>query len=150
MPGLAVVTDFLRYCAHMEMASFNDVEARLSLPPGKPITMQWGPEEESRIWLLYYLSFGDIPADAFAIRCVHTPSVFDHECRPCGYEVIDPGCQLWCNVKINAPYVITIENLTDTTQTLVTRLWFLDISYNRIDDLNQAYRDFIRGKWEIK
>jgi len=150
-PGLNVPTDFFRWAVQAGLARFDDVGVRVSIPPGETIPVEYAPPpppagKEPEVWLLYYISFGDIPADVFAIVCEHRPTMFWHECRPCGYEVIDPGCIVWCPIRTKQPYMLTIENLdTVNPQTIKCRLWQLRILESIWPEFKQAYDAYITG-----
>lgn len=143
MPGLNIPTDFFRYIINKGLASFYDVGIRVSIPPRTVVPIEYAPTEYNKVWIVYYLSFGDIPTDVFAIRCKFKSGEFggvlDHECRPCGRDVIDPGCILWCPLTKNCPYFITIENLTDEPQVFKARIWELRTTLDKMKIINRLW-----------
>jgi len=151
MPGLNIPTDFFRYLTLKGLATFDDVGVRISLPPGVPVSIEYAPPYEGEVWLLYYMSFGDVPADAFAVMCRFTQSkyggmVFEHECRPLGYEVIDPGCIFFCPLAKGFPFLVTVENITDTPQVFKARLWQLRIMEKDMPKVVELYEEFVQAK----
>jgi hypothetical protein len=151
MPGLNIPTDFFRYLVLKGLASFDDVGVRMSLPPGVPVPVEYAPPYEGEVWLLYYMSFGDVPADAFAVRCRFTQSkyggmMFEHECRPLGYEIIDPGCVFFCPLVKGFPFLVTVENITDTPQVFKARLWQLRIIEKDMPRVMELYDEFVQAK----
>jgi len=152
MPGLNVPTDFFRYLTQKGLARLDDVGARISMPPGVPIPIEYGPPDPGEVWLLYYMSFGDIPSDAFAVKCFfenpkYAGYVFEHECRPMGYEVIDSGCVFWCPLVKDCPFKVTVENLTSTPQTFICRLWQLRIKEEDMPKVVEVFERYIEHKY---
>ena len=151
MPGLNIPTDFFRYLVQKGLARFDDVGVRVSVPPRVVIPIEYAPPDPEEIWLLYYMSFGDVPADVFAVKCHfenlrYAGYVFEHECRPMGYDVIDPGCMFWCPISRDCPFKVTLENLTDTSQTFVARLWQLRIKEEDMPRVVEAFERYIEGR----
>jgi len=155
MPGTIIVTDFMRYLIHKGIAIFDDVGARIGIPPYARIPIEYAPPETGTVWMLYYLSFGNIPENVFAIKCKFIRSkyggmVFEHECRPCSYAVIDTGCPFWCPLTKGFPFEITIENLTDKPQIFDGRIWQLRIPEEKMPLVEEAFDRFIiRERGEI-
>jgi hypothetical protein len=150
VPGLNIPTDFFRYLVLKGLAIFDDVGVRASIPPGVRVPVLYEPDRSGEVWLLYYMSFGDIPADAFAVRCRFMQSkyggmMFEHECRPLGYEVIDPGCIFFCPLVKGYPFEVTIENLTDSPQVFIARLWQLRIAEKDMPKVMELYDEFVQS-----
>jgi len=154
MPGTIITTDFMRYLVQKGIALLDDVGIRASIPPGIKIPIEYAPTETGTVWLLYYLSFGEIRSNVFAIKCKFMKSkyggmVFEHECRPCDYAVIDTGCPFWCPITKGFPFEVTIENLTNEPQLFVGRLWQLRISEVDMPLLQKLYDRFM-GEINVK
>jgi len=152
MPGLNIPTDFFRYLVQKGLARFDDVGVRLSIPPRVQIQIEYGPPDPGEVWLLYYMSFGDVPADVFAVKCHfenprYAGYVFEHECRPMSYDVIDPGCIFWCPLIKDCPFKVTLENLTDTAQTFGARLWQLRVKEEDMLRVIEVFERYIEGRY---
>lgn len=150
MPGVNVPTDFFRYLVLKGLAMFDDVGVRISIPPRTRIHVLYEPDRSGEVWLLYYISFGDIPADTFAIKCRFMASkyggmVFEHECRPMGYEVIDTGCIFFCPLVKGYPFEVTLENLTDSPQVFKARLWQLRIAEKDMPKVMELYDEYMQS-----
>jgi len=152
MPGLNIPTDFFRYLVQKGLARFDDVGVRLSIPPRVQIQIEYRPPDPGEVWLLYYMSFGDVPADVFAVKCHfenprYAGYVFEHECRPMSYDVIDPGCIFWCPLIKDCPFKVTLENLTDTAQTFGARLWQLRVKEEDMLRVIEVFERYIEGRY---
>lgn len=152
MPGLNIPTDFFRYLVQKGLARFDDVGVRLSIPPRVQIQIEYVPPDPGEVWLLYYMSFGDVPADVFAVKCHfenprYAGYVFEHECRPMSYDVIDPGCIFWCPLIKDCPFKVTLENLTDTAQTFGARLWQLRVKEEDMLRVIEVFERYIEGRY---
>jgi hypothetical protein len=150
MPGVNVPTDFFRYLVLKGLAMFDDVGVRILVPPGAVLSVEYAPPNSGEVWLLYYMSFGDIPADAFAVKCRFMQSkyggmAFAHECRPMGRDVIDPGCLFFCPLARGYPFEVTIENLTDSPQVFSARLWQLKIAERDMPLVVELYDEFVQS-----
>lgn len=121
----------------------------MSIPPGVTVPVSYGPDVQGDVWVLYHLTFGDVAADAFGVKCSFKPAVFGgmfvHECSPMNYDVIDPGCILWCPLMKGAPYKVEAENLTGTPQTFIGRMWQLNTNVDNMRLISEAYDRFVLG-----
>jgi hypothetical protein len=144
MPGLVIPSEFWQFLANEKLVSFDDVGLSASIPPGVAVKVPWSPSSSGMCYILYYISFGDVEADVFNITCSHK-SVFTHQCT-LGYEVIDPGCRLWCKITKNYPYEVTVENTVDTFKTIKCRLWYLRALESDLPIIDECYRTYILGR----
>lgn len=142
-------TDFVQYILDKGWASVDDVGFTLALPGGVSITLPYGPSDPGTVYLFYYLSFGDIGYDDWAITCERAPDVFCHICDPAGKEIIDIGCPFWNYLTFGHPFKVTLENLRVPPKTFRARIWQLRMSADNVPLVHEALEDYIRGRGQM-
>jgi len=128
-----LTSDFIRYLLQKGYAVADSVGLRLTLPPGDSATVGHAPTTAGEVWLVYYVSFGDIPSNTFYLAVKFMQSkyggrVFYQEFNPLGYDAISVGLHLWSPTTRGNPLELTIKNLdASSSQTFSARFWQLRI-----------------------
>lgn len=129
-----MTSDFIRYLLQKGYAVVDSAGLRLTLPPGGSAIVDHAPTTTGEVWLVYYVSFGDIPSDTFYLAVKFMQSkyggrVFYQEFNPLGYDAINVGLHLWSPTTRGNPLELTIKNLdTSSSQTFSARFWQLRIA----------------------
>jgi hypothetical protein len=146
---MSAPTDFFRYILQRGLAMIDSVGLRLSIPPGATVSVDYAPATTGEVWLVYYMSFGDIPSDTFTLTVRFMQSkyggrayyqVFD----PLGYDAINVGLILWCPTVKGNPLELKITNLDTATQVFSARLWQLRILERDMPLILSLFDEYVR------